>query len=54
MIPKDIVEELGFKDDVRMQAVDWASGIARNIYENKGLKGIKEKFSCIIFNVKMM
>ena len=37
-----------------MQAVDWASGIARNIYENEGLEGLREKFSCIIFNGKII
>jgi len=53
IIPKGIVGELGFKDDIRMQAADWASGIARNIYENKKLKGLKEKFNCIILNGKI-
>lgn len=48
------VKELDSKDDIRIQACDWASGIARNIYENKGLKGLSEKFNCIIFNGKMM
>jgi len=48
------VKELDSKDDIRIQACDWASGIARNIYEDKGLKGLKEKFSCIIFNGEIM
>lgn len=44
------VEELDSKDNIMLQASDWASGIAYSIYEQKGLKGLKEKFSCIIFN----
>lgn len=54
IIPKGIVDELGFKDDVRMQAVDWASGIARNIFEKESLSGLKKKFSYIIMNGKII
>jgi hypothetical protein len=54
IVPKGIVEELGFKEDVRMQAVDWASGIARNIYENEELQGLRKKFSYIILNGKII
>lgn len=54
IIPKGIVKELSFDDDIRMQAVDWASGIARNIYENKGIEGLRRKFSYIILNGKVI
>jgi len=48
------VEELDSKESIHIQACDWASGIARNIYDDKGIKGLKEKFSCVIFNGKII
>ena len=48
------VEELDSKESIHIQACDWASGIARNIYEFEGLKGLKERFSCVVFNSKIV
>jgi hypothetical protein len=47
--PPKIIE-LDSKKDIRIQAADVAAGIARNIYETKGIKGLKERFNYIIFN----
>lgn len=44
------VGELDFKESVYIQACDWAGGIARSIYDREGIKGLKEKFKCVIFN----
>jgi len=48
------VSELDSKQSIQIQACDWASGIARNIYEKEGLKGLKDRFSCVIFNGKIV
>ena len=48
------VSELDSKQSIQIQACDWASGIARNIYEKEGLRGLKERFSCVIFNGKII
>jgi hypothetical protein len=48
------VSELDSKESIQIQACDWASGIARNIYEREGLKGLKERFNCVIFNGKII
>lgn len=53
-IPQVTVKELAFKDDIRMWAVDWASGIARNIYENEGVEGLRRRFKYIILNGKII
>ncbi len=53
-IPQGIVTELAFKDNIEMWAVDWASGIARNIYENEDIKGLARKFKYIILNGKII
>ena len=52
--PQIIIEELSFKGNIQMQAVDWASGIARNIYENEKIDGLKRRFRYIIFNGKII
>lgn len=44
------VDEMDSKDSIYIQACDWAGGIARSIYDREGLKGLKEKFKCVIFN----
>jgi len=49
ILPPKIIE-LDSKKDIRIQAADVAAGIARNIYETKGIKGLKERFNYIIFN----
>ena len=53
-IPHGIVAELAFKDNIEMWAVDWASGIARNIYENENIEGLKRRFKYIILNGKII
>jgi len=37
-----------------MWAVDWASGIARNIYENEDIEGLTRKFKYIVLNGKII
>jgi len=54
IIPKGIVAELHFKDNIEMWAVDWASGIARNIYENEDIEGLRRRFKYIILNGKII
>lgn len=54
IIPKGIVVELPFKDNIEMWAVDWASGIARNIYENEDIEGLTRKFKYIVLNGKII
>jgi len=44
------VEDLDSKENIYIQACDWAGGIARNIYKKEGIKGLKERFRCVIFN----
>ena len=48
------VEDLDSKSSIEIQACDWASGLAWNIYEKEGLKGLKDRFSCVIFNGKIV
>ena len=52
--PQIIIKELPFKGNIQMQAVDWASGIARNIYENEKIDGLRRRFRYIILNGKII
>ncbi|MCG7854013.1 MAG: DUF3800 domain-containing protein, partial [Methanosarcinaceae archaeon] len=44
------VSELDSKDSIMIQACDFAAGIARRIYREEGLKGLKERFRVVVFN----
>jgi len=50
ILPQVRIAELDSKENIRIQAADLAAGIARNIYENKGINILKEKFNYIVLN----
>ena len=49
-----IVKELDSKESIHIQACDWAAGIARHIYEKKGIEGLRSKFEFVVFNGKII
>ena len=49
-IPETKIEEIKSEEDIRMRASDIISGIARMIYDSEGIRGLKNRFSCIFFN----
>jgi len=50
ILPSPKVEELDSKKDRRIQAADVAAGIARDIYERHGIKGLRDKFNYVFVN----
>jgi len=49
-LPSPKIIELDSKKDIRIQAADVAAGIARDIYERHGIKGLRDKFNYVFVN----
>jgi hypothetical protein len=44
------ISVLDSKDSIMIQACDFAAGIARRIYQEEGLAGLKARFEVVVFN----
>jgi len=49
-LPSPKIIELDSKKDIRIQAADVAAGIARDVYECHGIKGLRDKFNYVFVN----
>jgi hypothetical protein len=53
-LPHPMIAEVDSEQSPYIQAADWATGIARDIYEKGGIDGVKKKFKYIIYNGELM
>ncbi len=54
LLPHPVIDELDSALSPHIQAADWASGIARDIYERAGIGGVKKSFKYVIYNGKII
>jgi hypothetical protein len=49
-LPSPKIAEVDSEQSPYVQAADWATGIARDIYEKGGIDSVKQKFKYVIYN----
>lgn len=53
-LPHPIIAEIDSEQSPYIQAADWATGIARDVYGKSGIEGVKQKFKYVIYNGETM
>jgi len=53
-LPHPVIDEVKSETSPYVQAADWATGIARDLYEKNGIGGVKQKFKYVIYNGETM